>query len=136
MYEKPFGLEIITPDRIVFKGEATSVSAPGVVGGFQVLFHHAALLSSLAPGKVTVKDVAGNDHAFAASGGTLEVHGDTVVLLADSAEPVAEIDTTRARAALDRAQERLKHARADIDVERAQRALYRALNRLRVAGKV
>ncbi len=37
MYEKPFSLEIVAPDKVVFRGEATSFTAPGVEGGFQVL---------------------------------------------------------------------------------------------------
>ena len=44
MYEKPFQLEIVAPDRVVFRGSATSVTAPGMLGSFQVLFNHAPLL--------------------------------------------------------------------------------------------
>ena len=45
MADKILELEIVTPRRVVFKGEVTSFSAPGVVGGFQVLYNHAPLLS-------------------------------------------------------------------------------------------
>lgn len=135
MYEKPFHLEIITPQRVVYKGEATSVSAPGVLGGFQVLFNHAPLLSALEMGKITVKDVRGDDKVFATGGGFLEVKQNRVVVLVDTAEPSEEIDVERATAARERAMTRLRSPDPDIDVERARAALLRATNRLRIAQR-
>lgn len=135
MYEKPFHLEIITPTRVVFRDEATSLSAPGVEGGFQVLYNHAPFLTALQPGELKVKDKDGNDTLFAASGGFVEVNANRVVVLADAVEKASEIDLPRAEAARARAEERLLRRDPDLDVERAQAALARALNRLRVARK-
>ena len=86
MYEKAFELEIITPSKIVFKDEATSLSAPGVQGGFQILFDHAPFLSALEVGEIKVKDKAGNDTRYATSGGFVEVNRNHVVVLAESVE--------------------------------------------------
>jgi F-type H+-transporting ATPase subunit epsilon len=102
MYERPFTLEIIAPDRIVFSGEATSASAPGVEGGFQVLVDHAPLLANLGVGVITVKTPEGTDTKFASSGGTAEVKGNRVVLLVETAERGEEIDLERAQASRDR----------------------------------
>jgi F-type H+-transporting ATPase subunit epsilon len=135
MYEKPFKLEIIAPDRVVFSGEATSFSAPGVEGGFQVLVNHAPLLSSLDVGEMKVKSIDGVDTRYAASGGFVEVRENKVVVLVETAERSDEIDVKRASAARERAQQRLQSHAKDIDFERAKAALYRALNRLRVATK-
>jgi len=135
MYEKPFTLEIIAPDRVVFSGEATSLCAPGIEGGFQVLVNHAPLLSSLDVGEIKVKSTAGADTRYAASGGFVEVRNNTVVVLVESAERADEIDVTRASEARDRAERRLRSHEKDIDLERARVALYRALNRLRIASK-
>jgi len=135
MYEKSFQLQIVTPDRVVFQGEATSLSAPGVQGGFQVLYNHAPFLSALEIGRIKVKDVSGSDTAYAAAGGFVEVRNNAVTVLAESAERVDEIDVKRAEAARDRAVKRLRANEAGIDVERARLALLRALNRLRVAGQ-
>jgi F-type H+-transporting ATPase subunit epsilon len=135
MYEKPFTLEIIAPDRVVFSGEATSFSAPGIEGGFQVLVNHAPLVSALDVGELKVKNIAGADTRYAASGGFVEVRNNTVIVLAESAERADEIDIQRATAARDRAERRLRSREKDIDLERARAALYRALNRLRIASK-
>ena len=134
MYEKPFSLEIIAPDKVVYRNEATSLTAPGVDGLFQVLFNHAPLLAQLGTGPMTVKSVEGKDVDFAVSGGFVEVRNNQVVVLVDTVEAAEEIDVARANAAKDRAQDRLHHRTRDIDVERAQAALMRALNRIRVAG--
>jgi F-type H+-transporting ATPase subunit epsilon len=135
MYEKPFQLEIITPTKVVFKDEATSVSAPGVEGGFQILHDHAPFLSALDVGEIKVKDKSGNDTRYATSGGFVEVNNNHVVVLADAAEQIAEIDVERAKAAKARAEERLRIKQDNIDRERANAALMRAMNRLRLSAK-
>ncbi len=134
MYEKPFSLEIIAPDKVVFRSEATSLTAPAVDGLFQVLYNHAPLLAQLGIGRMTVKTVEGGDADFAVSGGFVEVRNNHVVVLVDTVEAAGEIDVSRANAAKDRAWNRLHDRSRDIDVERAQAALLRALNRIRIAG--
>lgn len=136
MAEKAFTLEIVTPKKLVFSGEITSFSAPGVVGGFQVLKNHAPLLSSIGVGEVKLVDLAGNESRYAASGGVVEVHDNKVVMLAETAERSDEIDVVRAQAARDRARKRLAEKKSEIDVDRARLALFRALNRLKVADQL
>jgi F-type H+-transporting ATPase subunit epsilon len=136
MAEKPFKVEIVTPKRLVFSGDITSFSAPGVVGGFQVLKNHAALLSSIAVGEVKLVDLAGNVSRYATSGGIVEVHDNKVVMLAETAERSDEIDVVRAQAARDRARKRLAEKKSDIDADRARIAMFRALNRLKVANQL
>ena len=135
MYEKAFSLEIVAPDKVVFRGEATSLTAPGVEGMFQVLYNHAPLLAQLGIGRITVKAVDGKDSEFAVSGGFVEVRNNHVAVLVDTIEAAQEIDVARANAAKDRAVQRLHNRSKDIDVERAQAAFYRAMNRIRVAGR-
>jgi F-type H+-transporting ATPase subunit epsilon len=135
MYERSFSVEIVAPDRVVFQGEATSVTAPGTLGGFQVLFNHAPLLSSLEVGPLKVKNTQGVDTVYATGGGYLEVRENKVVVLIESAEKPEEIDVERARAARARAEERLKVRDPSFDSVRAELALARALNRLRLAGR-
>jgi len=136
MAEKAFKLEIVTPKRLVFSGEITSFSAPGVVGGFQVLKNHAALLSSIAFGEVKLVDVAGIESRFATSGGIVEVHDNKVIMLAETAERSDEIDVARAQEARDRARKRLAEKKSEVDFDRARIALFRALNRLKVANQL
>jgi F-type H+-transporting ATPase subunit epsilon len=136
MAEKAFRLEIVTPKRVVFSGDVTSFSAPGVVGGFQVLKSHAPLLSSTDVGEVKLVDTAGVESHYATSGGVVEVHDNKVIMLAETAERSDEIDVARAQAARDRARKRLQEKKSDIDSDRARIALFRALNRLKVANQL
>lgn len=135
MAEKVFTLEIVTPKKIVYSAEVTSFSAPGVVGGFQVLKSHAPLLSSISVGEVKIQDALGKEIHYATSGGFVEVHDNKVVMLAETAERSDEIDVARASSARDRAQKRIEEKKAETDLERARIALFRAINRLKVANK-
>lgn len=134
MQDKAFHLEIVTPKRIVFKGEVTSFSAPGVEGGFQVLYNHAPLLASVEIGKVKICDANGAEFQYAISGGFVEVRENKANLLAETAERIDEIDVERAKAARDRALKRIAEKYPNIDIERAKLALYRAMNRLKIVG--
>lgn len=134
MAEKTFHLEIVTPKRIVYKGEVISISAPGVDGGFQVLHSHAQLLASLKIGEVKISDTNGTEFHYAVSGGFTEVRDNKVVLLAETAERSDEINVERVKDACARAKKRIAENYPETDIERAKLALYRALNRLKVAG--
>ncbi len=76
-------LDIITPDRNVFSGEATSVTFPGSGGQFQVLNDHAPLVSTLARGPMTVV-TAGRSQTFTVDGGVVEVLRNRVLVLAEA----------------------------------------------------
>lgn len=134
MAEKIFRLEIVTPKKVTYNADVTSFTAPGVVGGFQVLRSHAPLLSNVGVGEVKIVDMEGKELHYATSGGFVEVHDNKVIMVAETAERADEIDVSRAQAARERAQKRLAEKRIEIDVDRAKVALQRAINRLRVAG--
>lgn len=82
-----FVVEIFTPEKRVFKGEATHLVAPGKKGSFGILTNHAPLLSSLNPGEIKV-DLADNSRKVFSvpSGGFLEVDNNHVIVLADQME--------------------------------------------------
>jgi len=129
-------LEIITPSKIGYKGNVTSVTIPGTKGNFQVLLNHAPIISSLEIGEVKITETGNKTQLFATSGGTIEVSNNKIIILAESFEKAEEIDTKRAEEAKKRAEERLKKRRdSDIDDIRAELALKRALNRLKVSNK-
>ena len=87
MSDKSFALEILTPERTVFTGEVTSLAAPAALGYLGVLAHHAPLMTTLTPGKITCREAAGQSRVFQSAGaGFLEVRRDRVTLLADRIE--------------------------------------------------
>ncbi|HTX98919.1 MAG TPA: F0F1 ATP synthase subunit epsilon [Bacteroidota bacterium] len=136
MYEKSFQLDIVAPDKVVFRGEATSVTAPGVLGSFQVLYNHAPLLSQLTPGQVTVRGITGDETLYAVGGGFAEVRNNHVVILTDSAEQADDIDVERAENARDVADDVLRARAPGENLEEAQAALARAVSRLKIARKL
>lgn len=75
-------LEILTPDKKVFAGEASSLTVPGTLGSFTVLNNHAPLISTLEAGEVKVKTGSGME-TFLINGGVVEVLKNKVVLLAE-----------------------------------------------------
>ncbi len=130
-------LEIVTPSRMVLSEEVELATAPGSEGMFGVMANHAPLLSTLKIGEMRYTS-GGNAVRMAVSGGFVEVSGNRMTVLAESAERSEEIDVERALRAKERAERRLQEATAAaerIDVARAQAALARALTRLRVAGR-
>lgn len=128
-----FGVEIITPDRVFHKGEATMIEFNTAAGEIGVYKNHIPLTTVLAPGVVTIhKD--GEDNMIAAvHSGFAEILPDKVTLLAEVAEWPDEIDVERAQAAKARAEERLANKTEAIDVQRAELALRRALVRIDIA---
>ncbi|WP_374951580.1 ATP synthase F1 subunit epsilon [Mucilaginibacter sp.] len=75
-------LEILTPDKKVFEGEATSVTLPGALGSFEILNNHAPIISTLNDGKLTVKG-NGKDEVFMIQGGVVEASNNKVTVLAE-----------------------------------------------------
>lgn len=128
-------LEIITPEKPIFKDQIESVSIPGTLGSFQILKDHAPIISSFEIGIIKVRK-SDLETYYTTSGGTVEVSKNNVLVLADSIEKVSDIDQDRAEHAKQRAEERLrKKYEADIDEARAKAALNRALNRLNAVKK-
>ena len=128
-------LEVVTPEKYVVDEEVEIVVAPGIVGEFGVLIGHTPFLTILKTGTVRYTDANGKERFVFVSGGFAEALPDKVTVLAESAERRRDIDVERAKAAQQRAQDRLAQEKAeDIDFLRAQIALERAINRLNLAG--
>lgn len=76
-------VDIITPDRKVFSGEASAVTFPGSEGQFQVLNDHAPLVSTLGKGPIVVQGSTGQQ-TFTVDGGVVEVLQNNVLVLAEA----------------------------------------------------
>jgi F-type H+-transporting ATPase subunit epsilon len=130
----PLTVDIITPSRILVQAQVDELNVPGELGYLGILPGHTALLTNLGQGELMYRQ--GEQRRYLAIfGGYMEVHDDHVTVLADVAERSEEIDRSRAEAARDRAEQRLRDVHAhDMDFERARAALLRALLRLQVAA--
>ncbi len=74
-------LEILTPEKKFFEGEVTIVTFPGADGSFQVMDHHAPLISLLKQGVVSYNGKTGTQQ-LEVTGGVVEVLKNKVILLA------------------------------------------------------
>lgn len=128
-----FQVEIITPDRIFHRGDATMIEFNTAAGEIGVYKKHIPTTTVLAPGVVRIKMDGEEDVVAAVHSGFAEILPDKVTLLAEIAEWPDEIDKNRAEAAKARAQERLANKTEAIDVKRAEFALRKALVRIDIA---
>ncbi len=129
-----FALEIVTPERVVYSGQVTSLQAPGTEGSFGVMAGHMPLLASLDIGVLRFADEDGGGVQMAVSGGFAEVGRERVTVLAETAESAEEIDVQRAESSRQRAEERLANREdGEVDAVRARTALTRAINRLKIS---
>ena len=76
-------IEIITPDKVVFEGEANKVLLPGIDGWFEILDHHAPLVSILGAGEIKVTDAKKEEQLIPINGGVIEVNDNHVKILAE-----------------------------------------------------
>ena len=130
---KLFTVEIITPDRVFYRGEGDMIEFTSAAGDLGVYKNHSPLTTVLAPGVVKIHKSGEDDVVAAVHSGFAEILPDKVTLLAEIAEWPDEIDKGRAEAAMKRAEERLAHRTEAIDVKRAEFALRKALVRLDIA---
>ncbi len=76
-------VEILTPEKSVFDGEARLVSLPGSDGSLGILNNHAPLITTLKEGIVKIEGADGKVQEFGVKGGTVEVLNNRVIVLAE-----------------------------------------------------
>lgn len=127
-------VQVVSPERILWSGDADLVTARTVEGGdITFLTGHAPFVGALQTCKVTIRPADGTDTYFAVHGGFVEVSHDNVSLLTDVAEAAESVDIERAHAAVAAAKAALQQHPDDVE---AVQALRRAELRLEVAGVV
>lgn len=125
-----FDLEIITPDRVFYQGQASMIEFNTTEGEIGVYKDHIPLTVIIKPGVLTITSEEDKKTA-ALHSGFATIMQDKVTILAEVIEWGDEIDVARAEAARQRAEERLKSNQETIDRARAEAALLRALARIK-----
>ena len=128
-----FNIEIMTPERLFYKNkiEALTVTLPD--GELTVLAGHIPMTAALEVGMMRLKK-DGIWHECTNSEGFLEVRPDRVIIFAQACEYPDEINENRAREALERATERMRHRQSLREHAATKAALARAMARLRVTN--
>jgi len=76
-------VEIISPDKVLFKGELSAVQLPGIDGSFEILDHHAPLVSILKEGEIKMVDAKKKEKLIPVNGGVIEVLENSVKILVE-----------------------------------------------------
>lgn len=84
-------LSIVTPDRPVFDAEIDSVSLPTPQGEITVLPHHIPLITIVVPGSVLIRQ-KDQESLIAVSRGVVEIDGQSITILTDTADRVEELE--------------------------------------------
>ncbi len=124
-----FKLQIVTPERVFYEGDASMVELSTTEGDIGVYANHIPMTAIVAPGILKIHEGAEVKKA-ALHAGFIEVLPQEVTIMAEVIEWPDEIDIKRADEARIRAERRLKDNSAENDVLRAKLALRRALTRL------
>jgi len=131
--DKLFNLEIVGPGKQIYSGKVISVTAPGALGEFQILFNHAAMVSNLVNGRLKIIDSENKEILFALNGGILEVRNNNVSILAESIFSPEEINIEEVSLKLENAKSELK--KIGTDKELLFEEIARAKTQLKIAGK-
>lgn len=123
-------LKIITHEKIVFDEQVEEIYTKGTDGEFGILKGHVPIMAALDIG-VTKVIQNGEEKYFTTMGGVFQFKDEEALILTTTAERGDEIDITRAKEALNRAQARLADSQAQADAKRAEAAIARAMARLK-----
>ena len=126
-----FPVQLVSPERVLYDGEAEMVVCRPVDGAIAFLNGHVPYLGALADDEVRIILPGQGEEAAAVHGGFVQMTGDRLVVLSDLAELRAQIDVPRAETAKRRAEETLAREPENAD---ALGALARAETRLKVAS--
>lgn len=132
--EKYFDLEIISPERVFYKGQANFLELTTSEGDVGIYRNHIPMTNVVVPGIVTIHEADGVKEA-AVHSGFMVILQDSVKIMAEVAEWPDEIDENRANEAKLRAERRLKEGGPGVNMMRAEAALKRSITRLNLVGK-
>ena len=119
----PFKFELVSPERLLVSGEVEQVLVPGAEGDMTVLAHHAPILTTLKPGVLDIGYPGGEHQRFFLRGGFAEVNPAGLIVLAETAIDLVELDAGQLAQAIKDAEEDVADASEDAARDRAQTRL-------------
>ena len=123
MAEK-IAFDIVSPERLLMSDEAEMVTVPGADGDFGVLAGHMPLISTLRPGVIAIQGGSQNgDSRFFVLGGFAEVNPSKLIVLAEEAIPMAQIDAAALEQRIKNTAEDLEMAKLEADRARVAEQL-------------
>ena len=128
--------DIVSAEAQIYSGLVEMLVATGASGELGICYGHAPLLTGLVPGPIRIIEQGGDEHIYYASGGYLEVQGDVVTVLADTAIRADDVDEAAAEEARKAAEEALANQSGELDYGRASAQLAEAAAQLATLRKL
>ncbi|HHT82873.1 MAG TPA: ATP synthase F1 subunit epsilon [Clostridiales bacterium] len=128
---KKFLLEMLTPEKIFFKGEVKSVSVPSLDGNMGVLAHHTPMVIGLQSGQITI-DTGEQKEILANGEGFMVIRPEKTAIFCQTMEWPEEIEINRVNRAIEEHQRKIREAKSISEYKVSKATLARALARLKV----
>lgn len=128
-----FHMDILTPEHRFFEGEVQALTVDCLDGELTILKNHQPMVAALKIGEIRIQEEDGSWREAFISEGFVEVnlYHENVTVYVQACEWPEDIDVNRAKAALERAQRRMREKQSRIDYRRSQISMARAMARLR-----
>lgn len=124
-------LKIVTPEKIVYEGEADQVNVSTTKGELGILPHHASLMAKLLPGELRIRK-SGKTSFLAIGEGFLQIENNMLTVMTDLAQNAEEIDERAVEAARKRAEDALSLKLGSEEYAETMASLQKALAQLKV----
>ncbi len=131
-----FQLDIVTAETEIFSGLAKKLFVTGEQGELEILYNHAPLLTSIAPGPVWLENEEGKEEGIVIFGGMIEVQPKVTTILADSALRAEDLDEAAALVAKQNMERAIAERESDLDYAKARTELAMAVAQLRLIRKM
>lgn len=132
---KTFRLEIMTPERVFYRGESVALIVPITDGMLGIMANREPVTASLTSGEAYYTKPDGEKILFSISGGMLDVANNTVKVLCESALLPEEIDEERERLEMENARAALRKEQCKRDYVVSKLMLSNAINNMKVKKK-
>lgn len=127
-------IRVVTPDKLVFDGEADRVLARGIDGDFAVLRNHIPMMTPLGVGELRV-EFNGQTSFIAIDNGIFEVSNNHINVLSNDAMMAEDIDVARAKMDLERSERKKQNSKTREDLIKSEMEIVKLLNQIRVGEK-
>ncbi|RMA97786.1 ATP synthase F1 subunit epsilon [Hydrogenothermus marinus] len=128
-----YKLEIVTPEGIVYSGEAYQTVVNTADGEIGILENHMLLLTNVIPGKIRIEKEGEEPIEYASTYGVIDVAGDKVIILAEEIYEIDKIDGVKETQLLEEAEAKLESEElSEEERERYEKQKFRAETLLRI----
>lgn len=129
-------LEIVTPKKIVFSGNVKSITVPGELGSFQVLYNHAPIISNLIAGEIKIRKENDEMEYYVCEGGFVFVLRNRIRIMSDSIVHANDIDVNQVENELNDLKSKLTKSRKYEDSDLIEKLIMLNKLKLKVAKRI